>query len=356
MKTPSSFWRGKRVLVTSANQFLGAWTVLSLRHLGAEVFGLANAQGNSPHLFELLNLGADIGMTYGDLREEATLRQVLDGAEADVVLHLGESGALLHASAQNSLDLISKSVMGTCQLMELLRETSSVRALVVVSSDKVYQPHAGNEPLDEGASLMARTISPTSKLCSELMALSYRHTYFNPEKYNKHKLAIASARIEMGIGGGDFSESSLIFEAVQSFGAQKVLPLRNPQSVRPWIHVLDQAHGILLLAQGLYEKGPKLAPTYNFGAGEFEAVGDVMASFAETWGVPESEWRSYLVEKSSTLSVHGRLNSELARRDLGWSPQWDLSQTLKRTSSWYQAFYGEKGIHSLSRDVQDFFG
>lgn len=354
MKTPSSFWSGKRVLVTSANQLLGAWAILSLRHLGAQVFGLASSQGSSPHLFELLNLGAEIGMTYGDLREESLLREVLNSAEADIVLHLGESGSL-HASVQNSLDLISKSVLGTCQLMELLRETSSVRALVVVGSDKVYQPHPQNEPLDESSLLMARNILPASKLCSELMALSYRHTYFNPEKYNKHKLALATARIEMGIGGGDFSDSSLIYEAVQSFVAKKGLSLRNPQSVRPWIHVLDQVHGILLLAQGLYEKGPKLAPTYNFGASEFKAVGDVMASFAEAWGCPESEWRSYMVAEGANLSVHSRLNSERAQRDLGWSPQWSLAQMLKRTSTWYQSFYKASDAHSLARDVQDFF-
>ncbi|MBV2169144.1 MAG: NAD-dependent epimerase/dehydratase family protein [Bdellovibrio sp.] len=331
-----SFWKGKRVFLTSPTSFLGSWIALSLQHLGAQVFGFGESATTQPNLFDLANLAQSISMTYGDLRNEETFRQALQFAQADVVIHLGESG-LLKEAEKNSLDIFSKSVLGTNLLMELLRETASIRSVVVVSSDKVYARSSGNHPLQENDPVEAQDILPTAKLCSEFVALAYRQTFFNPEKYNKHKVAIATARIGAGIGGGDFAEGSLIPEAVQSFANNKAFTLRNPNSVRPWIHVFDQVAGILMLAEKLYVKGPKLAPTYNLGASEYESVGEVIKEFRQAWAAGGSVTSDEAIKGS--LSLHSQLSSALARQDLGWAPRWDLAQSLQQTADWYRDYY-----------------
>lgn len=350
----SAFWKGKRVFLTFPTSLLGSWTALSLLHLGAEVFGFSQEPEKSPNLFDLTNLGNQIAMTYGDPREEESLRQALQFAQADIVIHLGETG-LLREADKKPLETISKSVLSTALLMELLRETASVRSVVVVSSDKVYERSPENKPLSETDKITAHDILPTAKLCSELIALSYRRTFFNPEKYNKHKIAIATARLGAGFGGGDFSESSLIPQAVKSFRSQSPLEIRNPHSVRPWIHVLDQVWGLLKLAEALYVKGPKLAETYNMGAVEYKAVTEVMREFCLAWGDTEMA-KTFTEYEQSSLSLHGQLNSDLALKDLGWQPQWDLRQALHQTAQWYHAYYESAEPQNLIRDLQDFFG
>lgn len=349
----SSFWQGKRVFLTYPTSFLGAWTALCLQHLGAQVFGFSETAAKTPNLFDLTNLAQSISMTYGDLRDEESFRQVLQFAQANVVLHLGETGLLTEAE-KKPLDIISKSVMGTATLIELLRETASVRSVVVVSSDKVYERNLENKALVETDKVGAGDLLPTSKLCSELIALSYRQTFFNPDKYNKHKIAVASARLGAGIGGGDFSETSLIPQAVQSFLGKKTFEIRNPNSVRPWIHVLDQVCGILKLAEALYVKGPKLSPTYNLGAVEYESVGEVMKEFSQIWG---TTWSSVSESAGkSSLSLHGQMSSELAAKDLGWKPQWDLTKALAETVRWYQGYYsGQSSADELTSVVRGYF-
>ncbi|MEK2645184.1 CDP-glucose 4,6-dehydratase [Bdellovibrio sp. BCCA] len=352
-KTASSFWQGKRVFITYPTSFLGAWMALALEHLGAQVFGFSETAGKTPNLFDLTNLAQRISMTYGDLRDEEAFRQVLQFAQADIVLHLGETGLLTEAE-KKPLEIFSKSVLGTATLMELLRETASVRSVVVVSSDKVYSRAADNKALSETDKIAAQDILPTAKLCSEFAALSYRNTFFSPEKYNKHKIAIATARIGSAIGGGDFSETSLIPQAVQSFLNKKPFDIRNPQSVRPWIHVLDQVDGILKLAEALYVKGPKLAETYNLGAAEYESVGEVIKEFSQVWG---TTWSSISENTGkSFLSLHGRLNSELAKKDLSWAPSWDLTKALLETSKWYQKYFSGNSLpEQLTASVREYF-
>lgn len=326
------FWQGKRAFVTSATSFLGTWTSLVLKELGAQVFGFAEAPVTSPHLFELSNLAENISMTYGDLRDQQSLRDALEFAQADIVLHIGDSGLLSEAD-KNSLETFSKSVMGTATLMELMRETASVRAIVVVSSDKVYQRKDGQSAFTESDITSAEQgISPAAKLCAEIVALSYRKTFFAPQKYNKHKIAIATARTEPAIGGGDFSPTSLVHQVMRSVLLAVPLDIRHPRSVRPWIHVYDQVRGILLLAQGLFDKGPKLEATYNLGGSEYKSIEEALAPIV-TLKSDSGEETSY--------SHHGRLDSTKAEKDLGFKPQWTTQSAIAEIAEWYKDYYGE---------------
>lgn len=332
----NDFWNGKRVFVTSPASFLGAWLVQVLLEHKAQVFGYGESAAHTPNLFDLRNFGQKIAMTYGDLRDESSLREALNFAQADVVIHLGESG-LMQEHERRALETFAKATLGSATLMELLRETASVRSVVVVSSDKVYQRKKESSPYVESDAVGPSGILPTAKLCSEMIALSYRATFFAPEKYNKHKVAIATARLGAPIGGGDFTPMGFIPQAVQAFVAGEAFEVRNPQSMRPWIHVQDQVYGVLALAQGLYERGPKLAPTYNFGPESLHSVGEVGQSMVLAWG--EKARISISEAAKSNPSVHGELNSQSALLDLGWKPQINLPNAIKDTLKWYKEFY-----------------
>lgn len=329
---------------------------MSLLHLGAQVFAISETPSNDTPLFDLMNLGQKLAITYGPSNDEHLLRQALNFAQADVVIHLGEFGSLQDTD-KNPVELFSKSFLGTNLLMNLMRETASVRSVVVVSSDKVYQRSQNSTSINEDCKVAAKEILPTAKLCSELIALSYRHSYFNPAKYNKHKIAIATARLGSSIGGGDFDSTSLIPQIVQSLLDGSSLEIRNPNSVRPWIHVFDQVNGLLKLSEALYIKGPKLAETYNLGATEYRSVGEVAREFATSWLKKENASLTLNEEKvDSALSIHNRLDSTLALQHLDWKPSWDLSTSLTKTVEWYQGYYQGSSIESSTQqDIHNFF-
>lgn len=341
-------WQGKKVFLSSPTSFLGTWTALALKFQGAEVFGYEEAKPSSERtFFDLANLGSKISLSFSEAGDRNALRQVLEYAQADVVIHLAE------VNHTEPYDILTRSVMGTAALLDLLRQTASVRSVVVVSSDKVYRVPAQQQSLSEEDPWGPREMGPAAKLCSELVALAYRHNYFNPEKYNKHKLALATLRVGSGIGGGDFAPKSLMYQCVQNFSAGLALDIRHPQSVRPWIHVLEQVGGILLAAEKLYEKGPKLASTYNLGACEVHSVASVIEAFHREWGAPG---RTFGSPDTLTPSLHAVLNNKLAKKDLGWQPQWTLQQSLKLVADWFKAY--EKGHldQELHRQLTLYFG
>lgn len=340
----TNFWSGKRVFVTGPTGFLGAWLVQTLLDSGAQVFGFGEAALTSPNLFDLNNLGQKISMTFGDLRDESVLREALQFAQADVVIHLGEHG-LISDLGKRPLETFAKAALGTATLMELMRETASVRSVVVVSSDKVYGRKNNSENLLETDPVAPSAILPTAKLCAEMIALSYRQSFFAPDKYNKHKIAVATARLGSAVGGGDFTGQGLIPQAVEAFVAGNSFELKNSQSVRPWIHVLDQVAGLMSLAEGLYVKGPKLSPTYNFAAKESSTVGEVAQELATLWG--ESAQVNLGEGSKSALSLHANLDSNLAQSDLNWKVQRNLTDALKETVQWYKEFYSSRTSATL---------
>ena len=347
------FWTGKRVFLTSANSDLGAWTALSLRCLGAQVFGVAEDPTSKASVFDLLNVGSQINISYGSLIEEGFVEATLNNSEADVVLHLGEVGDL-NPREEVLRDSLKRSILGTANLLECLRQTATVRSVLVLGSDKVYERGKNQDPNREDSLIVPQEFLPTFKLCSEMIALSYRRNVFNPSKYNKHKIALATARIESGFGGGDLQKETLFAQAAEAFSLGQKFELHHPHSFRPWIHVLDQVSGLLCLAQGLWVRGPKLAGTYHLGAQDYRSVGEVMREFAQLWG---GGAEFFLQESASegSPSYHGRLNSELAKNELGWSPRWALTKALKQTALWYKNHHSGQSLEFLNQDIVEFW-
>lgn len=348
----NEFWSGKKVFVTYPATFRGAWLILFLQSVGAQVFGYGPNAPRSPHLFDLANVAETASISFGSLQDLENLKQALQFAEADVVIHLGPESSFRDALAAPA-ESFAEAVVGTANLLEALRETGSVRALVCLSSDKVYSRSPGQEVLSEAGAVSAGEIGPTAKLCAEFVALSYRNSFFSPDKFNKHKLALAVARVGGVQGGGDFTPEGFVFQAVQAFREGEPFAVKNPRSQRPWFSVLDEVQGLLLLAEALFERGPKAPALVNLAAMESAEVGWVAELLAKTWGEGA---RVDLADNGRGPSRHDALDMGLAMQELSWRPVWGLSEMMEKTLNWYRGFYLSAGDarELCLQDISDF--
>lgn len=348
MAPDASFWRGKRVLLTGHTGFKGGWLALWLQRLGAQVHGYALAPATTPSLHALLPALPGVHGRLGDVRDGAALAEAVAAAQPEVVLHLAAQ-PLVRASYARPLETFDTNVMGTARLLEALRGVDSLRAVVVVTTDKVYRNLEWAYPYREDDALGGHDPYSASKAAAELVAASYRSAFLA-----ERGVALATARAGNVIGGGDWSEDRLIPDAVRAWQAGRPLVIRQPQAVRPWQHVLEPLAGYLRLAEKLCSDA-SLAGAYNFGplTGEAATVGDVVTLAAQAFG--RGEWRC----DDSTPHVHeaGRLALEVARARsvLGVEPCWGLEHSVVRTLRWYRR--QAEGVPALSlceADIDDY--
>ena len=283
------FYSGKRVLVTGHTGFKGSWLTLWLTIMGAKVLGYALEPNTDPSLFNVLNLQKDIDHVIGDIRDFEKLREVITEFKPEIVFHLAAQ-PLVRLSYREPRLTYETNVMGTVNLLEAIRQTKSVRAVVNVTSDKCYEnkewvwgyreidPMGGYDPYS------------SSKGCSELITAAYRNSYFK-----NTEAAVASARAGNVIGGGDWAEDRLIPDIVRSLSQGKQIIIRNPKATRPWQHVLEPLSGYLLLGKLLYEKGQEFAEAWNFGPSDSSVmtVEEIVKKSIEIWGSG-----SYIVDSS----------------------------------------------------------
>ncbi|UYL08310.1 GDP-mannose 4,6-dehydratase [Bdellovibrio sp. SKB1291214] len=331
----SDFWRGRRVFITGHTGFRGSHLALSLRTAGANVFGFSLSPSTNPNFFEVANVGQGMNSTFGDVRDVAALKAALEYSHAEVVFHLAGGGGL-RESWDKVAETYSSQIMGTVNLLECLRETATVRSVVMLSSDKVYRPLPGHAAVEEDP-LTGSAPAATGKACADLILESYLKGVFAPEKYNKHKIALATARMGSVVGGGDFSTDSLIWQLAQATQSGLDLPLKNPESIRPWMHVDDAVNALMTLGQALLDRGPRASGAWNFGVGVDHqlSVGQMAEAFrAEYRGGNAAEYKL-----QTSGSVHGLLNSEKARTELGWSLKDSLAQAISKTAVWYKGYF-----------------
>lgn len=332
------FWREKRVLVTGHTGFKGAWLSLWLEAMGAKVFGFALPPPTSPSLFDLLKLGDSVKSTIGDIRSMESLALYFESTKPDVVFHLAAQPLVLdsyNAPAQT----YEINVMGTINVLEAVRQSDSVRSVVIVTSDKCYENNERLWGFREDEPMGGADPYSSSKGCAELVVSSYRQSFFNPDNYHKHGVGLASARAGNVIGGGDWARNRLITDAVKALGRGDVIELRNPNSTRPWQHVLDPLSGYLTLGQFLFDEGARYSGAWNFGPSEFSnhSVADVVESLCSHWGADESSCMSVDAETPHEANSL-RLDCTKAAAELGWKSHWSLDDTLASIASWYKAY------------------
>jgi len=333
MSLDRTFWQGRRVFVTGHTGFKGSWLVLLLKRLGAEVAGLALPPDSSPALYDAAAIESHLAQeTIADIRSADVIGPALDEFKPSIVLHLAAQ-SLVRRAAQDPVGTFATNVMGTAHLLDAVHHHTDTEAVVVVTTDKVYDNQEWAWAYRETDRLGGKEAYGASKAASEFVCDSYRHMYFQGGK-----TSLATARAGNVIGGGDWAEDRLVPDAMRAFAAGKQLSIRNPDAVRPWQHVLEPLTGYLILAQWL--AGGEKGEAWNFGppADGSARVADVADDLCSLWGKGAS-WG--LTEGQQPYEARLlTLDAAKAMQELRWRPVWGLDRTLAETVSWYRAFYG----------------
>jgi CDP-glucose 4,6-dehydratase len=342
------FWNGKKVFITGNTGFKGSWLSLWLHTLGAEVYGYALEPPTDPNLFGLCGLNDLVRTTIADVRDLAMLRDELTRAEPEIVIHMAAQ-PLVRDSYMIPVDTYAINVMGTVNLLEAVRACPSVRAVINVTTDKCYENREWTWGYREYEPLGGYDPYSNSKACSELVTSAYRSSYFNPEEFQRHGIALASARAGNVIGGGDWAADRLIPDCIRALlNGEKVL-IRNPHSIRPWQHVLEPLSGYLFLAQRLYEDGCRYAESWNFGPADVDAktVEWIVQKICTLWG----NGAAYQIDKGNHPHEAGYLKLDWSKANarLGWHPRWTLEKAIDKTIEWASAYSDNADLREVCR-------
>jgi CDP-glucose 4,6-dehydratase len=343
MVIDATFWRGRRVLLTGHTGFKGAWTTLLLHSLGAELAGFALPPEHEDGLFSVAGVANDLLHRTGDITDPAALIVLLAEFRPEIVIHMAAQ-SLVRRSYTQPVETYATNVLGTVHVLESIRHVDSVRAAVIVSSDKCYENVGLERGYHEADPLGGSDPYSNSKACAELVTLSYRRSYFSDSAGPQ----IASARAGNVIGGGDWSADRLVPDAVRAFSRNETLQIRNARSVRPWQHVLDPVLGYLRLAERLYDNGSSFAESWNFGPGPSSevTVGEVADHLARRWG-GNANWCRDTAEHPHE-AAYLRLDCRKANSRLGWNPLLPLDQALDLTVEWYKHFDAGSPMRDVS--------
>lgn len=330
----TQFWKSKRVFLTGHTGFKGSWLALWLQHLGADVTGYALDPPTEPSLFHKADVAACMRSAIGDVRDAATLNSIMQSAQPEIVFHLAAQPLVRH-SYTDPVGTYEINVLGTIHLLEAVRKAPSVRAVVVITTDKCYENKEWIWPYRETDPLGGYDPYSSSKACAEIVTSSWRNSFFNPEKYAEHKVAVASARAGNVIGGGDWASDRLIADIVRAFSNGKTLEIRNPAATRPWQHVLEPLRGYLTLAEKLYADGPRYASAWNFGPRYTDAqpVEWIVRYLSAKWG-SAAQWKIDAHEHVHEAQML-KLDWSKAHAALGWEPVFSLPEALDYTFDWY---------------------
>jgi len=318
----------RRVLVTGHTGFKGSWLATWLSRMGSEVTGLSLPADTSPNHWDLLHL--PVANLVGDIRDIAAVQSAIRQSRPEIVFHLAAQPLVLQ-SYRAPLETWSTNVLGTANVLEACRSAPDLRAIVIVTTDKVYANIQTPRGYIEEDRLGGHDPYSASKAASELVVESYRKSYF----FEDDAPLIATARAGNVIGGGDWSEDRLIPDVMRALSRGCSLEVRSPNSTRSWQHVLECVAGYLLLGQKLFSGHRDLAEAWNFGPGPEDncSVASVLTRFQEYW--PQVQWHHAEVPKHHEAELLS-LDSRKARSRLGWKPVWNLETALLKTADWYR--------------------
>lgn len=342
-------YKGRRVLITGHTGFKGSWLCLLLDKLGADVYGYALEPPTNPSLFNEARIGELMTSHIGDIRDYDRLFKVIQEVQPEIVIHMAAQ-PLVRESYKFPIETYSTNVMGTVHLLEACRHTSSVKAIVNVTTDKCYENREWHWGYRENEPMGGYDPYSNSKGCSELVTSSYRNSYFNPAKYDQHGVALASARAGNVIGGGDWADDRLIPDFIRAISKGEKVRIRSPYAIRPWQHVLEPLTGYLTLAAKLYTEGAPYAQAWNFGPDDNDAqnVEWITQTICTLWG----EGASFEVDHNPQPheANYLRLDCSKAKAELNWFPKWNIEITLKSIVDWNKTYLSGKDIRKVTID------
>lgn len=344
------FWQGRRTLITGHTGFKGSWLSLWLQALGAKLMGIALAPPTNPSLFCISGISNEIDHRVVDIRDFKEIWLAIDKFRPEIIIHMAAQSLVRH-SYQNPVETFSTNVMGTVHILQAARMCGSVKSIVNVTTDKCYQNHEWPWPYRENDSLGGNDPYSTSKACAELVSSAFRESFFQDSG-----ISIATARAGNVIGGGDWSNDRLVPDVLRSLQNDESILIRNPNSVRPWQHVLEPLNGYLLLAERLHTDGHDYAEAWNFGPNDDDScsVAWVVENLCQNWG-KNPKWDIQSGPHPPEAS-HLRLDVSKARQRLNWAPRWNLETALKQVTRWHQSWMSGRNMRSFCLDQISEYG
>lgn len=356
-ETSAFDWSGRRVFMTGHSGFKGSWLSLWLQSLGADLCGYSLAPATEPAMFDAADVAANMKSVFGNICDAPALTREVQTHRPEVVFHLAAQ-PLVRRSYHDPLDTYATNVMGTANLLEACRKTESVKAIVVVTTDKCYENREWLWGYREDEAMGGYDPYSSSKGCAELVASAYRRSFFQPGGKDPGEVALATARAGNVIGGGDWAEDRLIPDAVRAFSKGEPLIIRSPNAIRPWQHVLEPLSGYLTLAEKLMgSDGQRFAEAWNFGPHDTDArsVESVITHATEHWG----DGARWSLDHNPQLHEARLLKLDISKAQAGlnWRPRLDLDTALAWVLDWYRAFYsrGPQAVRELTLEQIDGF-
>jgi len=338
------FWKGKRVFLTGHTGFKGSWLSLWLQLLGAEVSGLSLNPPTSPSLFKEASIDIGMNSVIGDIRNYPTVLATMSESRPEIIIHMAAQ-PLVRYSYQAPVDTYLTNVIGTLHILEAARYVGTVRAIINVTSDKCYENSGKVQRFHENDPMGGFDPYSSSKGCSELITTAYRRSFFE-----NSRVSLASARAGNVIGGGDWAADRLIPDIFRALEQNLPVLIRNPNSVRPWQHVLEPLSGYIKLAESLYKEGAYFAEGWNFGPQDSDAkpVKWIVENLVRIWG----QGASWELDNRDHFHEAHYLNLDIskAKVKLGWSPRWSLENSLEYIVEWHNAWLSGSNMRNKCID------
>lgn len=324
----TGFWQNKKVFITGHTGFKGSWLALWLDNMGAEVHGYALEAPTTPSLFDAADIDSILASnTVADIRNLDTLKVAMNSAQPEIVFHLAAQ-SLVRESYNSPVDTYAINVMGTVNLLEAVRSTSSVKAVVNVTTDKCYENKEWHWSYRENEAMGGYDPYSSSKGCSELVTSAYIRSFFT-----ESGVALASARAGNVIGGGDWARDRLIPDFFRAINSKQSVIIRSPDSIRPWQHVLEPLSGYLMLAEKLFTEGQPFSGAWNFGPSEQDArsVRWIVNHLIEA--IPDASFKIDDGQHPHEAN-YLKLDSSKAKALLDWQARWPLDTALNKVIEW----------------------
>lgn len=342
------FWKNKRVFVTGHTGFKGSWLVQILKNFGAEVCGYSLEPNTNPNLFEIAKIEDGINHNIGDVRDFEKMFKVFDDFKPEIVFHLAAQPIVL-ASYKEPKYTYETNVLGTVNILECVRLTDCVKSFVNITTDKVYKNNDEAVSFDETMPLDGYDPYSNSKSCSELVTHSYRSSFFG-----EREVSISTVRAGNVIGGGDFADNRIIPDSVRAYLSNSTLKLRNPHSIRPYQHVLDALFAYLIVAEKQYDN-KTFQGEYNVGPDDSDCIetGELVDLFCSN--LSENMKYEYMQINGPHEANFLKLNNGKIKKVFGWNPRWNVSDAIKQTVKWVEAYKNNKDmVLELNNEIKEF--